>query len=361
LRASPARRASPSEKTRPSGCSSSSRAAFAASALARDQRSLLASAAAAPPSGGVAAPSTAPTKTATLARPFAVQFALVLTRAHLDYARNLELFASRVLVNTFLGLLFGLLFVRSDLTTFSGTQSGLGYIMSGVGFAAIIFLGSSVTVQFERRGAFYRERAARFYLALAYALSIVLVDVPYIALVEFLFVALAYWVGGLRASAASFFFFYLGALVLGVFFMAVGVALSALSPSLPVAQILSGLVISTTFLFAGLYTPAPQIPAGWKGLYYAVPSSHVLRALATNQFYCTGGASAGCPQISTVVDGVPTTVDRFAYVLAYLGLEGQEGTIPEYPFGEIGWAALAAAVVMLIAAAALQFVNYQRR
>lgn len=52
-------------------------------------------------------------------------------------------------------------------------------------------MGSSVTLQFERRAVFYRERAARYYRAPAYSVSMFLTEVPYVAAVSMVFVAIS--------------------------------------------------------------------------------------------------------------------------------------------------------------------------
>jgi hypothetical protein len=82
-----------------------------------------------------------------------------------------------------------------------------------------------------------------------------------------------------------------------------------------------------------LFLPRYAFPPFYLGGYYGVPSSHVLRALAVDQFYCAGGAAAGCLQISVPASGLPApllasatgsvaagyvTVDRYDYVAATL-------------------------------------------
>jgi ABC-type multidrug transport system permease subunit len=54
-----------------------------------------------------------------------------------------------------------------------------------------------ITLQFERREVFYRERAARYYSPEAYSLVTFLVEIPYVAFFLLLFVNLSYWLAGL--------------------------------------------------------------------------------------------------------------------------------------------------------------------
>ena len=95
------------------------------------------------------------------------------------------------------------------------------------------------------------------------------------------------------------------------------------------------------------------MPAFWRGLGYAVPTSHALRALATDQTYCAGPA---CPTISVVGAGGSTSrVTQYAFVSGFLGATWQQR------WDNIGWAALAAGVMLLISVTALRFINHQRR
>jgi len=91
--------------------------------------------------------------------------------------------------------------------------------------------------------------------------------------------------------------------------------------------------------------PGRSLPGFWTGLFYAVPTTHVLRALGVSQLYCRG---PGCPTIDV---GGGVTVDRFEFVLALLSLPASTST--QFLWGELGWAALALAVIAAVACAAL--------
>lgn len=118
------------------------------------------------------------------------------------------------------------------------------------------------------------------------------------------------------------------------------------------AQIVGGLTISINFLFAGLFIPRPAIPAFWQGLYYAVPTSHVMRALATNQFFCEG---AGCPTITVPTPSGVQTQTQYEYISSYVQSSYSDR------WREFGWAILAVAVMIVIAVGSYRFVNHQNR
>ena len=113
---------------------------------------------------------------------------------------------------------------------------------------------------------------------------------------------------------------------------------------------------SINFLFAGLFLPSALFPAGWRGLYYAVPTSHILRALTSDQFHCAG-TGVGCfvIEVPGAPGAPPTTLTQQAFVQGFTG-----GTYAGR-WGDVGYAALAVAVMLLVAFAAARWVNWARR
>jgi len=291
-------------------------------------------------------------------RSLPASFAAVGARAATESWRNVDVFYSRLLVDSFIALLFGLLFIQNDLNTYSGTQSGLGYLVGSVAFGGIIFLTTGISTYGTRRSAFYRERAAGAYPGLVWPVVLLLTELPHAAFVTLIFACIAYWVAGLRSSAAAFFFYWAAGLLLGAtYFVSMALAVTGLLPTMAVAQIVGGLSISLTFLFSGLFAPPSQIPPFWIGLYYAVPTSHILRAQAVAQFYCVGGAAAGCPTITLTSASPP--IDRYAYVLNFLGMSSYTGG--QFAWEEVGYAVAGVAVVAFVGAAAYTLLNYAHK
>jgi hypothetical protein len=89
------------------------------------------------------------------------------------------------------------------------------------------------------------------------------------------------------------------------------------------------------------------MPTLWRGLGYAVPTSHVLRALSVSQFFCLG---PGCPTLSVLTEAGPVLMTQFELVEQRLGRSFSS----RWQWGEVGWVALAFLVVTAVAAAALQ-------
>lgn len=287
------------------------------------------------------------------AAPLHVQLWLVLQRGLRGSWRRAEDQYVRLLVLVYLGVLLGLLYLNADYTVFAGVQSGLGYMLGAAQWASVLFFTTSLTTIFLARGVYYRERAAGFYVAEAYSISALLVELPMVAPLVLVKIACSYWLAGMLPGAAHFFFFWLAAFALALFWLATGLAYSAVLPDLATAQIVGGLTISVSFLFSGLFLPGPSVPPGWKGLYYAMPTSHTLRALAMDQFYCPPGTP--CPVLQVATGSGTTAVGRYQYVSAFLG------TTYAQRWGEVGWVALAAAVMAVVAVAALRVISHQKR
>jgi hypothetical protein len=217
------------------------------------------------------------------ARLLPTQLALVLERAFADVSRNTHMQLSRLVVVLFEGLLFGLLFLRVRFESFAGTSSGLGLALGASAFGSIVYLQTTLGAHLAFRPVFYREHAARYYSAAAHGIALLLANAPHLLATSVLFSSLVYWLTPLRPFAASWAFFSLACVVSAAFFASTAAAFAALLPSPQVAQVLGGVSISILVLFAGLFVTPQRMPAGWIGLYYADPLSHILRALATNE------------------------------------------------------------------------------
>jgi hypothetical protein len=70
---------------------------------------------------------------------FPRQFALVFGRTTIDYWRSAEFQLTRASVILFLSVLFGILFMDIGFNDFAGTQSGIGFFLASVTYAAILF------------------------------------------------------------------------------------------------------------------------------------------------------------------------------------------------------------------------------
>ena len=233
----------------------------------------------------------------------------------------------------------------NDVVSYAETRTVMGLGLAGPSLVAIVFL-TTTSVNFAGRiAARDREFQSHTTSPLIYATIVIFVELSDAALASLLFTVIVYPAAHLRAGAGFWFFFALNAFVLSSFFIALAAALVFLTADLAITQIIGGLCISICFLFAGLIMPVSATPPFWKGLYYAVPTSHILRAITVNQFYCVG---LYCP---TIVPPEQPPISQYAFILELLTLSPEYDH--EYPIAETGWAALAASILAILACAAL--------
>jgi ABC-type multidrug transport system ATPase subunit/ABC-type multidrug transport system permease subunit len=332
---------------------------YAASPLAASNAEAIAASLAPPSEGGESAAAASAVASASAARPgFSTQFALVLRRGLVGSWRNSALNGLRVINLTFLSLLFGLLYLQIDDSTQQGLVSKIATILNGGGFAGVLFFTTSLPTLFRERPIFYRERAANYYSPEAYSLSVALVDIPWAALCGLVFLSINYFLVGFRADGESFFTMYLGIVALAINWTWIAQWFCACFPNVRVAQIVGGIQISLTFLFAGVFIPVVDMPAAWKGFYYTFSSAQSLRLMALPQFRCDDAvrAAGACPTISAIVNGVPSIVDKQHYV------ESQRiGMAYEDRWEALGWMVVIGLVFRIMTVLAYRRLNFQKR
>jgi ABC-type multidrug transport system permease subunit len=172
-------------------------------------------------------------------RSFAVQYALLVRRAWLAYARNVGLNFGRLVALTILALVFGTVYYRiaSKADTLGGVQSLVAAIFMATAFSALINMNTAVPANIAARAVFYREIAARAYQPLAYGLATVTVELPWLAGLVFVALPIYYFMYGLSASPSVFFFTYLVTYVLCLVYFSLGVFIATSLPTFEVAQV----------------------------------------------------------------------------------------------------------------------------
>ncbi|KAI5574317.1 hypothetical protein BDE02_10G138200 [Populus trichocarpa] len=122
------------------------------------------------------------------------QFTACLWKQHLSYWRSPEYNLSRFIVMIVASLLFGIVFWQKGKEI--NNEQDLINILGSM-YIAVIFLGinnCSTVVPYvaTERTVFYREKFAAMYSPWAYSLAQVTIEIPYVLLQAFLFVAITY-------------------------------------------------------------------------------------------------------------------------------------------------------------------------
>lgn len=316
--------------------------AFEESELGRTNNQLVAASFA--PGASVGLPSV---KDVKRDRSFMREWLQVYKRQMVDLWRGTYM-SSRLYVFLFLALLFGVTYYKVDDSDVPGVIAKIAILYASAGFLGITSLTTGLPYRFRMRPVFYREKAAGFYRPLAYALTLIVMELPWTAFFALLVQSISYFMIGYRVDASAFFQFVLGTAMVVTYFLGVSNAFSALMPNIQIAQILMGVAISIIMLFAGLFIRVGAMPRPWVWMNAIDGLTHGLRFNALPQFPCTASA---CPTVSSF----GATMPQKAFVEMYLGQTYEDR------WASFGWLMLIIGVLSVVTLVAMQFLSFLKR
>eukprot|EP01119_Soliformovum_irregulare_P011476 TRINITY_DN2879_c0_g2_i1.p1 TRINITY_DN2879_c0_g2~~TRINITY_DN2879_c0_g2_i1.p1 ORF type:complete len:1232 (-),score=397.00 TRINITY_DN2879_c0_g2_i1:26-3475(-) len=136
------------------------------------------------------------------------------------------------------------------------------------------------------RDLFRRDYASKFYSATPFALALILVDLPYVAIAGTLCVFCVYWTVGLDTTADEGFYFWIMFMVFFYFCVSFGQFMGAFSPNVGIAMLVLPIFNTFLFVFAGVLTPPSAMPTFWRSWWYWLNPFHwFLEGIVTNVFY----------------------------------------------------------------------------
>ncbi|KAG7384386.1 hypothetical protein PHYPSEUDO_002647 [Phytophthora pseudosyringae] len=180
---------------------------------------------------------------------------------------------TRIVVYIAMGLLFGLVFVGADYTSYQEVNSGLGMIFCTTAFLGIVSLNSAIPVTSEERAPFYRERASQTYNSVWYFLGFTLAEIPYVLVSSLLFTLICLPLAGFT-DVGDLAFYWLNLTLHVLCQIYLGQLLSFAMPSMEVSALLGVLCNSIFVLFMGFNPPATTIPAAYKWLFDITPQRY---------------------------------------------------------------------------------------
>lgn len=123
---------------------------------------------------------------------------------------------------------------------------------------------------------FRREYSSRFYGWLPFALSCVLVEVPYILFMGATFMGGFYWTTGLANTPEACGYFYIMASCFVCWAVSLGFVIAAVSETPKMASSLNPVLVSFLLLFAGMMQPAESMPKFWSSWVYWIGKYNVM-------------------------------------------------------------------------------------
>ncbi|KAL5720691.1 hypothetical protein ACHQM5_013335 [Ranunculus cassubicifolius] len=159
----------------------------------------------------------------------------------------------------------------------------------GAMFASVSFLGSSNASSVQplvdiERTVSYRERAAGLYAALPYAISQVLMEIPYTFVQSILYGLIVYFTLGFQLSFVKIMWFFFIMFFTFLYYTYYGMMTVALTPNATFATIVSSAFYGIWMLFAGFIVPKTGLPIWCRWFYYVSPIAWTLNGLVTSQF-----------------------------------------------------------------------------
>ncbi|KAN0043238.1 hypothetical protein ACTA71_010878 [Dictyostelium dimigraforme] len=136
-----------------------------------------------------------------------------------------------------------------------------------------------------QREYFKRDYASKFYSWFPFAISIVVVELPFIVVSGTIFFFCSFWTAGLDRTSDSeqTFYFWFIFIIFMFFCVSFGQAVAAVCINMFFAMTLIPLLIVFLFLFCGVMVPPDSIPTFWRGwVYHLNPCRYFMEGIITN-------------------------------------------------------------------------------
>ncbi|KAI8354178.1 ABC-2 type transporter-domain-containing protein [Blakeslea trispora] len=237
---------------------------------------------------------TNPTREAkTYATGYATQFKLVYKRMALAYWRSPEYNVGRFCNVMFTSLITG--FTYWKLGNSSSDLLNKLFALFGTFIMAMVLIILAQPKFMVERQFFRREYASRYYSWFSWAISAILVEMPYIFFYSAFFMFGFYWTAGMTNNSETVGYFYITFSMLVCWAVSLGFVIAAFSESPLMASVINPLIMSLLILFAGLMQPPSSMPRFWSAwMYWLDPFHYYIEGLAVNELSnvdvkCTDG------------------------------------------------------------------------
>jgi ABC-type multidrug transport system permease subunit len=295
------------------------------------------------------------------------QFAMLMRRFIDLYWRTPSFNITRFAVSLIQALIFGVLYINADYTTYTGVNAGMGLIFITSLFNGMIPFNAVMPIASQERAVFYRERAAQTYSAVWYWLAETLVEIPYSVASALLFTVIFYPMVGFPGFTEGV-LYWVNTSLLILMLTYFGQLFVYAAPSLEIAMILGALCSSVLVMFMGFNPPGSAIPIGYKWLYHITPQKYSMGVFAALVFTnCTddgaaavinGTASDGVSLACHMLDGAPapyTGLSLKEYVEQVFLTKHDELAL------NFGVQVAFIALFLLVKLLAMRFANHQKR
>ncbi|KAF9544056.1 hypothetical protein EC957_012442 [Mortierella hygrophila] len=212
------------------------------------------------------------------------QIKYVFRRMAMSYWRLPQYNFGRIFLMVIFALLNGFSFYKLGSSTVD-LQSRVFVIFQIMVLAALLVNMVQPVFMMQRQW-YYRESAGKYYGWMPFAISIILIEIPYIVLSATVFFVIFYWTVGFVSGSILTFFTWLMIVLFCMFAVSIAQLIAALTPAPQVAALLNPFIFSSLNLFCGVMISKELMPKFWSSwMYWLDPYHYVIEAITTVQLH----------------------------------------------------------------------------
>ncbi|KAI9474016.1 MAG: ABC-2 type transporter-domain-containing protein [Benjaminiella poitrasii] len=213
--------------------------------------------------------------------PFTQQFLLVYKRMNVSWWRCPTYNMGRLFNVCFIGLISGFSFWKLGNRPVD-MQNRMFSVFTTLLMSNVLIILAQPRFMQERLW-FRREYASRYYGWAPFALSCILVEIPYLIFFAAIFLFCFYWTAGLQNESDRVGFFFIHFAVFLFYSVSLGFTIAAFSATPPMAAVINPFFTSILILFAGIMQPPSGMPHFWSAwMYWLDPYHYVIEGLVVN-------------------------------------------------------------------------------
>ncbi|KAI8062098.1 ABC-2 type transporter-domain-containing protein [Gongronella butleri] len=225
------------------------------------------------------------------------QFMIVYKRMNLAWWRCPTYNMGRFFNVIFIGLISGFSFWKLGNSP-SDMQNRMFSVFTTLLMSNALIILAQPRFMAERTW-FRREYASKYYGWAPFALSCVVVEIPYLIVSGTVFLFCFYWTAGLNTDPEAIGFFYIHFVVFLFYSVSLGFCIASFSSTPPMAAVINPFFTSILILFAGVMISPYAMPKFWSSwLYWLDPYHYLMEGLIVN-------AMSGVPVICGDGDWIP--------------------------------------------------------
>ncbi|KAI9304002.1 ABC-2 type transporter-domain-containing protein [Cunninghamella echinulata] len=209
------------------------------------------------------------------------QFMIVYKRMNVSWWRCPTYNMGRLFNVCFIGLISGFSFWKLGTNPANMNNRMFSVFTCLLMSNALIILAQPRFMQ--ERMWFRREYASKYYGWAPFALSCILVEIPYLIFSATVFLFCFYWTAGLETASDRIGFFYIHFMVFLFYSVSLGFAIAAFSATPSMAAVVNPFFTSILILFAGIMQSPAAMPKFWSSwMYWLDPYHYLIEGLVVN-------------------------------------------------------------------------------